>query len=65
MALLGRNQKDTHLHPFRRQTALRLGSRAEQRLHGLLPAHSKETKMEVTHLNQKLISGWFSNSISL
>jgi hypothetical protein len=34
-------QKDTHLRPFRRQAALRLGSRAEQRLHGLLPTHSE------------------------
>jgi hypothetical protein len=34
------NQEDTQLHPMRRQAALGRGSRAEQRLHGLLPTHS-------------------------
>lgn len=35
------NPTDTHLPPFHRQGALRLGSSAEQRLHGLLPTRSE------------------------
>jgi len=34
-------QKDTYLHPITRHAALRLGSWAEQGLHGLLPTHSE------------------------
>ncbi|MEN9806235.1 MAG: hypothetical protein RL756_743, partial [Pseudomonadota bacterium] len=33
--------KRTSIYPIRRQTALSLGSSAEQRLHGLLPTHSE------------------------
>lgn len=48
--------KKTHLHPIRRQTALGLGSSAEQRLHGLLSTHSEGVPIQIKRCNgRKLV----------